>query len=182
MPLFYTFSVGIHGASGRPDEAIEEFQKALELDPNPGLAYFHLGVAYVRKGLMDDAIQAFIKSRGLEAHAGFSSWAEGSLGIIYQAKGEREKASRVLDELLEQKKKTYVAPTMIGLMWGALGDSDKAFESFDQACEERDSLMPLIPCYIQFFIDLSPAKSNLNKVRDDPRFKALLKRMKLDEG
>jgi serine/threonine protein kinase/Tfp pilus assembly protein PilF len=182
MPLFYTFSVGIHGASGRPDEAIEEFQKAMELDPNPGLAYFHLGVAYVRKGLMDDAIQAFIKSRGLAVHAGFSSWAEGCLGIIYQAKGEREKAGRVLDELLEQKKKTYVAPTMIGLMWGALGDSDKAFESFDQACEERDSLMPIIPRYIQFFIDLSPAMSHLNKVRDDPRFKALLKKMKLDEG
>jgi TolB-like protein/Tfp pilus assembly protein PilF len=181
MPMFYTFSVGIHGASGKLDESIEEFKKAIELDPNSGLTYFHLGVAYVRKGLLDDAIQAFEKSRELAENSGFFSWAEGGLAIISLAKGEKQRAERILKELLEKRKKTYVASTMVALIWGALGDLDKAFEFFDQAYEERDPLMLVIPIYIHFFMDISPAVSHLIEVRMDPRFKALIKKMKLDE-
>ena len=179
MPLFYTFSVGIHGASGKPDEAIKEFQKVMELDPNFGLAYFHLGVAYVRKGLLDEAIQTFQKFRELSIY-GYGGWAESNLGFIYLAKGEREKIIRLLDELLEQKEKGPVSPTGIGMLYGALGDFDKAFELFDLACEVRDSLLVMIPVYIEFYVDLSPASSRLAEFRNDPRFKALLRRIKLD--
>jgi serine/threonine protein kinase/Tfp pilus assembly protein PilF len=181
MPMFYTFSVGIHGSSGRLDEAIEEFKKAIELDPNSGLSYFHLGMAYVRKGLLDSAIQAFEKSSVLAEHSGFSSWADGSLAIVSLAKGERDKAERILEELLEKRKKFYVAPLIIAWIWGALGDLDKAFEFFDQAYEERDQLMLVFPIYIHFFLNISPAMSHSLEVQKDPRFKALIKKMKLDE-
>jgi serine/threonine protein kinase/Tfp pilus assembly protein PilF len=177
MPLYYAFSVGVHGASGKPDEAIQEFQKVKELDPNFGLAYFHLGVAYIRKGMMDEAIQAFQKSRELALYRG---WAEGNLGSIFLAKGEKERTVQILGELLEEIKKSYVAPTSIGLLYAALGDTERAFEYFERACEERDSLMIVIPVYIEFYIDLSPALSSLKEFRDDPRFKALLKKMGLD--
>jgi hypothetical protein len=40
--------------------------------------------------------------------------------------------------------------------------------------------MIVIPVYIEFYIDLSPALSSLKEFRDDPRFKALLKKMGLD--
>jgi serine/threonine-protein kinase len=182
MPLFYIFSVGIHGAAGYPDKAIEDFHKAIEMDPNSHLAYFHVGVAYCRKGLMDDAFQAFQKCRGLEGESGFSSWADAALGIIYLAKGEKEKADRIVEDLLEKRKNTYISPVMVGLMLGALGDTDRAFEFFDIAYEERDSLLLLIPIYIKFLIDLSPTTSHLPEVRDDPRFKALPKKIKLDEN
>jgi Flp pilus assembly protein TadD len=139
-------------------------------------------VAYVRKGLLDDAIQALEKSRELAENSGFFSWAEGGLAIISLAKGEKQRAERILKELLEKRKKTYVASTMVALIWGALGDLDKAFDFFDQAYEERDQLLLVLPnIYIHFFIDLSPAVSHLIEVRADPRFKALIKKMKLDE-
>jgi serine/threonine-protein kinase len=181
MPMFYTFSVGIHGASGKLDEAIEEFKKAIELDPNSGLTYFHLGVAYVRKGLLEDAIKALEKSRELAENSGFFSWAEGGLAVISLAKGEKQRAELILKELLEKKKETYVASTMVALIWGALGDLDKAFEFFDRAHEERDQLLLVIPIYIHFFMDIFPAMSHLMEVIEDPRFKALLKKLKLDE-
>ena len=36
-----------------------EFAKAMEIDPNNGLAYFHAGVAYSLKGLLDEALKYF---------------------------------------------------------------------------------------------------------------------------
>lgn len=165
MPLFYAFSVGIHYAVGKPDEAIEEFHKATELDPNMGLAYFHAGTAYARKGLIDEAISAFEKSKELSVYSG---WAEGMLGIAYLARGEREKAKRILEELLEKKKKDYVSSFCIGVLCGALGHLDEAFEHMEKAVEERDSIMPLFHIY-----------ANTDALRDDPRFRTLLKKLNL---
>jgi serine/threonine protein kinase/tetratricopeptide (TPR) repeat protein len=168
MPLLYAFSVGIHGASGRLDEAIEDFHKATELDPNNGLAYFHAGVAFFRKESMDEAIEAFQKSIELAVYAG---WAEANLGLISLAKGEREKAEHILDDLVEQKKKkAHVSSTCIAFLWGALGNFDKAFEFFDKAYEERDSVMVYVHIYTNFFA---------GEIQKDPRFKTLLRKMKL---
>ncbi len=49
MPILYAWSVGIHGAGGRPEEALEDFSKLLQIDPTIGLAYFHAGMAYFRR-------------------------------------------------------------------------------------------------------------------------------------
>jgi TolB-like protein/Tfp pilus assembly protein PilF len=168
MPLLYAFSVGIHGASGRVDEAIEDFHKATELDPNIGLAYFHAGVAFFRKGSMGEAIEAFQKSIELAVYAG---WAEALLGLSSLKKGKREEAEQILEDMLEQKKKTNVSSTSIALLWGALGNLDKAFEFFDKAYEEHDSLMVYVHIYANFTVPAIPK---------DPRFKSLLKKMKLD--
>jgi len=170
MPLLYAFSVGIHGASGRLDEAIEDFHKATELDPNIGLAYFHAGIAYLRKERIDEAIKAFQRGKELAIYAG---WAEIGLGLSSLKKGKREEAEQILEDMLEQKKKTNVSSTSIALLWGALGNLDKAFEFFDTAYEEHDSLMVYIHIYTNFLVPEIPK---------DSRFKALLKKMKLGSG
>jgi len=169
MPLFYAFSVGIHGASGKLDEAIEEFRKATELDPNIGLAYFHAGIAYFRKKSMDEATKALQKSKELAVYAG---WAEVILGLIALAQGERGKAEQILEDMLERKKKTNISSTAIAYLWGALGNFDKAFEFFDKAYEERDSLMVYIHIYTNFTVA---------EIQKDPRYKALLKKLKLEQ-
>lgn len=165
MPLFYAFSVGIHAAIGKPDEAIEEFKKAMELDPNKGLAYFHVGTAYVRKGMMDDAIAALTKSKELAMYGGR---AEIYLGTVYLALGERGRAERILQDLLEQKTRANVSSTVIAFLFGALGNLDKAFEFIERAINERDSLIPYIHVY-----------ADLGSLRNDPRFRVLLERLKL---
>jgi serine/threonine protein kinase/Tfp pilus assembly protein PilF len=167
MPLLCAFSVGIHGGAGQLDEAIREFHKATELDPNNGLVYFHAGIAFFRKALMGEAIDAFQKSKELEVYAG---WAEGPLGIISLAKGEREKAEQILEGMLEQKKRTHISSTSIGLLWGALGNFDKAFEFLDKAQEEHDSLMVYIHIYADFLVP---------EIQKDPRYNNLLKKLRL---
>lgn len=169
MPLFYAFSVGIHWSVGKFDEAISEFQKAIEMDPNSGLAYFHVGVAYSLKREFEKAITAFQKSKELAVYSG---WADCWLGFIYAGRGEKQEAEKILEDMLAEKKKTYVSSANIAWLWGALGNFDKAFEYFDKAYEERDTLMPFVHIYTKMFVP---------KIEEDPRFKALLKKMKLDE-
>ncbi|MCX6577861.1 MAG: protein kinase [Candidatus Aminicenantes bacterium] len=169
MPLFYAFSVAIHCAVGKPDDAISEFERAVEMDPHSGLAYFHVGVAYVLKRETEKAITALQKSKELAVYSG---WADGMLGLIHISEGDREKAERILEEMLAQKKRAYVSSMSIGWLWGALGNFDRAFEYFDKAREERDTLMPFVHIY---------TKIHAPEIQKDPRFRALLKKMKLDE-
>ena len=168
MPVYYAWSVGLHVAVGRPDEALQEFARALEIDPNPGLAYFHAGMAYARKGLLDEALDTFEKGKRLVV---FPGWAEANLGLTYLKKGDREKAARILEEMIEDRNKINVSATNIAWLAGALGKLDLAFEFLDKAHEERDVLMAFIHIYTEW---ICPA------ISADPRFKDVLIKMKLD--
>jgi len=167
-PLFYAMSVGIHRIVGKYDEAIQEFHRAIELDPNIGLAYFHLGCVYLDKGMMGEAASTFKKSMELVTGSG---WAEAKLGIIHVLQGEREKAYQILEELVERKKDTYVESYSIACLYSHLGHTDKAFEYLDLAYEERDTLMPYLNVLTVFEFS--------KEVYADPRYKKLLKKMKL---
>jgi tetratricopeptide (TPR) repeat protein len=167
MPLYYAWSVGLHTATGRYDEAIQEFAKAVEIDPKLGLAYFHAGLAYAGKGELDTAIEFLEKSKEFGVWPG---WAEACLMLVHLKEGEKEKVARAFQEQLAEIEKTV--PSFACLAWqaAALGDFDQAFKFFDKAYETRDSVMPFVHVYTDFFV---PA------LQHDPRFNELLARMKL---
>ncbi len=167
MSVYYAWSAGIHGCAGKFDEALQECAKALEIDPNNGLAYYHAYSYYMVKGLLDKALEAFEKSK----ESGFFGFGSNAASI-YLLKGDRENAERLFEEMIETKKTTPQVSSMLisGLAWN-LGKRDLAFEFLDQAYEERDIQLPLIGNLARYFCPGMPA---------DPRFKALLARMKLD--
>jgi len=168
MPLFYAWSVGLHWSASRPDEALREFAKAMEIDPNLGLAYFHAGMAYYQKGLLGQAVEAMERGQKLFAPPG---WANGMLGLIAIKKGDRETARRILGEAIEHKKTVkHTSSTALAWLAAELGELDLAFELLDMGYEERDTLMGFVHVYSEL---LSPA------LAADPRFKALLAKMKL---
>jgi tetratricopeptide (TPR) repeat protein len=150
--------------AGRSDEAIEQLNKALEMDPNYGLAYFHLGHTYKHTGLYDEAIEAFQKAIELGI-----SLAVSELGSVYARSGEVDKAEKIIHELEERSKQEYVPKISIAEIYGALGEMDKAFEWYNKAYEERDSLMFLLKTWPGF-----------NNIRSDPRYTALLKKIGLE--
>jgi len=169
MPLYYGWSVGLRWSVGKPDEALRELVKALEIDPNMGLAYFHGGVAYFLKGQLDEAGDTLEKGKKLFAPPG---WMEGVHGIILSIMGDRDKAARILEEMIEAKRTVKnVSAVCIAWLAGNVGNLDMAFECLDTAYEERDILMCFIHVYTETFC---PA------IAADPRFKKLLAKMKLD--
>jgi TolB-like protein/lipoprotein NlpI len=169
MPLFYAWSVGMHWSVGRPDEALREYARAMEIDPGLGLAHFHAGMAYFVTGRLDECAEALEKGKRFFAPPG---WAEGTLGLAEIKRGNRDMAAKRLEEALEHKK-VIKHISSVGIAWLAagLGRLDLAFEHFDKAYNERDTLMAFIHIYVDV---LSPS------LAADPRFKALLAKMKLD--
>jgi len=74
---------------GNLDKALEEYQKALQLNPNYTQVYTNLGTVYLEKQDYDQAIQQFKKVIELNY---YDRKAHYNLGFAYLKKGEVEKA------------------------------------------------------------------------------------------
>jgi tetratricopeptide (TPR) repeat protein len=151
----------------RYDEAQEQFKKTIEMDPSYGLAHFYMGVLYINKGSYEEAIPEFQKAIEL---TGGLSWAFGNLGYAYAMLDQKDEAEKILHALEERSKEEYIRSTTLVGLYYALRDINRSFECLEKALEERDPLMP--------FIKVLP---ELDFVRPNPRFKALLKKMNLDK-
>lgn len=75
--------------AGNSEKAIEEYQKALELNPNLAQAHTNLGTVYLGQGDYDKAIGHF--KRVIELNY-YDTKAHYNLGLAYLYKGEVEKA------------------------------------------------------------------------------------------
>ena len=143
------------------DQAIEEIQKILELDPNYFWAHYLLGEAYLQKGEYGKAIGAF--GRG-----NVPQYRDGHLGYAYAVSGQPEKARKLIEELQAGSQPEHLAPYHLAMIYFGLGEKDKAFDWLDKACEQHSTQL--------FWIKTVP---DLDSVRSDPRFQAILRRMNL---
>jgi hypothetical protein len=92
----------------------------------------------------------------------------GALGQAYALDGKPAEARAMLARLVEKAKHSYVPSNTMALVHTALGETDRALDLLELACERRD--LPLSA------IKVHPAYDALRK---EPRFAALLKRIGL---
>jgi hypothetical protein len=95
------------------------------------------------------------------------------IGIIHNLRGDKEKAYEILNKYTEQAQqekaqKEYGPYYGLAVLCFSLVEDDLGFEWLDKAYEARDTFMYQIK--IDFLLD---------RVRSDPRFRVLLKKMKL---
>ncbi len=136
------------------DRAIEQERKTLEMDPNFGVAHGILGRAYLQQGRYADAIT--------EAQKAPSRFV---LARAYLKSGNIGKAQKVVEDLKDLSKRSYVTANAIALAYIGLDDKERAFEWLEKAYEDR-SLRPDL-------MRVDPAYDNL---RSDPRFQDLMRR------
>jgi serine/threonine-protein kinase len=149
------------------DQALRELTQSLDLDPNYAQTYLYLGWVYEQQGKYAEAI-AHIQ-RGLDLSGGESEMA-GALGHAFAAAGKRDEAEKLVAELKERSTRQYVAPFDVALIYAGLGDKNATFEWLDKAYEDRSSWFTWMAVDARF-----------DGVRGDPRFRDLLRRMKIPE-
>jgi len=150
---------------GRKDEALELARKAYDLEPTHPLGRWMLGLAYVEKGMYSEAIS--LDEQWLQTDP-TNQFALRDAGIAYAKAGRRDKAEEIINRFREIAKTQYVPTCRIAMIYGALGDKDKAFVELNKAFEMRD--------WELFRMNVDTYWVPL---RDDPRFKELVKRLKL---
>ena len=146
----------------RFDEAIEQLNRTLTVDPNFFAARYALGTAYHAKGNYAEAIAEFRKALALNE----DPWAKALLARSLAKSGQRSEASKMLDELQSEAGHRYVPSAGLAIVFGALGEKDKAFVWLEKDVTERTPRPPLF--------SVNPVFDDL---RDDPRFQDLLRRI-----
>jgi tetratricopeptide (TPR) repeat protein len=149
------------------DQAIEQFQKTLELDQNFPPPHNFLPAAYEQKGMYSEAIAEFKKAIPLTVG---SEWtlAKAGLGHVYAVSGKKSEAQTVLDELKQGSGQEYVSANSFALIYAGLGEKDQAFAWLDKGYEQRAFQMQ--------WIKIEP---RWDGIRSDARFQDLMRRVGL---
>ena len=172
-PLTYRVAGYSYFMGRKYDEAIEEYRKGLELEPDQ-ITYFGLVLALAQKGEYAAAISEAEKATKLNN----STLLLTGLASAYALAGRRADSYRVLRQLEEISKRQgpapawhvqpahYVCPYEVAGVCAQLGEKDKAFEWLAKAYQSRSCL---------YWLRQDP---RLDSLRSDPRFHELLSRMR----
>ena len=154
------------------DDAIAKYQVTLQSDPEFWVARHYLALAYVQKGMHDDAIRelrTLIKAPSSgpvpEEVVASDTEASASLGFAYAMAGRKAEAQDILNKLQSLSARRYVSGLYFAIVYAGLKDNDRALEYLNKAYEARHPGLVLIRIEPMF-----------DSLRSDDRFKQLVKR------
>ena len=145
--------------AGRYDEALSQIRKANALEPNPVETVFPLGVIYVEKGMLQQAIEEFQKLDD-QPHA------LGHAGNAYARMGRADDARKLILKLQQHVQNEGVGRYEIALIYAGLGEKDQAFAWLEKSFAAHDKGLT--------YLKIDPC---LNPLRSDPRFQDLVRRV-----
>ncbi len=152
--------------AGRYDEAIVQYQRVLSLDPNFANTFSGLGLAHWQKGMKPEAIAQMRRYIELSG----SSIGKGSLGFFLARSGQRDEAVKLLAELKQASSQQYVPFTAVAFIHLGHGEKEDALDWLEKEIDARGS-------YSTYYATMP----ELDDLRTEPRFKAMLKRLNLPE-
>ncbi len=185
-------------AMGRFPEAVQEAERAHELDPLSPSITTSLATQYRSAQRYDRAVEELSAVLELDpnfapAHQGLGKTYEAmglwklaieefqksaalshnteslsALGHAYSASGDRAEALKIVEQLQAQSSKSYVSPFDMAAIFTGLGDKPKALQYLEQAYRERDSRLPFLAVDRWF-----------DPLHSDPRFVELCRRLRL---
>ncbi len=147
--------------------AIEQCNRSLELDPNYGAAHRTLASAYLTQGRKAEALVEAQKAVKLLNNESVSLK---TLGYVQAASGNRKEALAIIKELEERYPKHQADGRDIAEVYAGLGDKDQVFAWLEKDFQVHDHSLAQLRL-----------ESGFDIVRDDPRFKDLLRRMRLPD-
>jgi TolB-like protein/Tfp pilus assembly protein PilF len=145
--------------------AVEECEKAEQLDPKYFMLHFIAGRAHMRLNNYAKAIGHLKLAR---TGTGEMPLMDAALGLAYAVSGKKGLTAKLADQFKAAAKKRYIPPTYFGMLFAGLGDKDKALEWLEKAYEERaDGLT---------WLNVEPM---LDDLRSEAKFQDLVRRIGL---
>ena len=149
------------------DRAIDQYHRALDMDPNFAIAHLYLGRAYVQKGNLEQGIvEGETATRLSGGHPFYMAW----LGYAYARAGNRNEALRILQHLKAISRQKYVAAHDVAAIYAGLGEQSRAIAWLNKAYDERS--------YTVLQLEVEP---EFDSLRSDPRFRDLVHRIGLPQ-
>ncbi|MBZ5683764.1 MAG: tetratricopeptide repeat protein [Acidobacteriia bacterium] len=147
------------------DECIKQALTAIEVDPNMTLCHMVLGVAYSQTGQSAAAIEAYEKGIAL---GGMLAIQKACIGNVHGRSGDSAKAWKILDELEQLSRNTYVPFMASVFVFEGLGMKDLAIEALEKAYTGRETTLVFLKTWPHF-----------DQLRQDPRFQDVERRIGL---
>jgi TolB-like protein/Tfp pilus assembly protein PilF len=148
----------------RYDEAIVLSRRAIELDPNHWSGHLDLGLALEQKHHYSDALSELQKATAAANNKLWISFIAHDLALS----GDRAGAKKIIADLKELSKRTYVSPWLFAMIYPDFGDKDEAFKWLEACYETREHDL--------VFSNVWPMFDNL---RTEPRYQDLMRRVGL---
>jgi serine/threonine protein kinase/tetratricopeptide (TPR) repeat protein len=164
--MAYTAAINHYWARD-PDTAAELIERALELEPNGYFAHWVRGRIYSVKGLHEEAISATMRAVQVANH---NPMLVSALGVSYACGGRYAEAEELINELKNRSEREYIAPHHIAEIYLALNRTNEALEWFERAVEEHNPLV----------MGMAVAQ-HYDPLRNEPRFRALLRKINLPD-
>ena len=150
----------------RYDEAIAQYKRVLVREPNFAYAHVALSRAYGAKGMYSEAIAETRRYTELNN----DSVGEGNQGLWLAKSGKRDEALKLLGALKQESSRRYIQNYDFALIYIGLGDKEEALNYLEKHMDARAETA-----------NTYAVAPELDDVRSEPRFKAMLKRMNLPE-
>lgn len=148
------------------DDAVAELRQATDMQPNSVVVDVWIVKSYLKQGRADDAVAA-----DLQVYANrdrLDTKQLETLRAAYSDGGLRGYWARLREVILRPYSSSVFGPWYLAEIHAYLDDKDEAFRWLDKAYEVKSGTMP--------WIKVDPS---LDRLRSDPRFSALLRRMGL---
>jgi tetratricopeptide (TPR) repeat protein len=169
------FSVGISSSlawayyyARRWDDAIAQFKRTLDMDPQSLAAHEGLVKCFQQKNMEKEVVEEL----GAEMHVSHDEQAAELIQSSYQSTGYQGMLRTLylteLKQFQQTAKQTYISPLIQAELYSLLDEKDQAFEWLEKAYRERSSKLT--------DLKLDPDFDNL---RSDPRFTALVRKIGL---
>ncbi len=147
------------------EDALEQCDHAIELNPHFSPAYLTLGLVQEQRGEFDEAGAAFQRGLQLSPH---SPMMQAALGRMLALSGKREESVRILRELHGLAERRYVSPFDLALCHFALDQTEDGFTWLAKAFQDR--------CFELISLRVDP---RWHALRRTPRFDQLISQLGL---
>jgi tetratricopeptide (TPR) repeat protein len=154
-PFAYQLRGVYYSKLGNSTEAINDFNKSIELNPQNVATYNSLGLEYLKLDEFNESIQKFNKAIMLKPKDEMSFI---NRGIAYEKLSNYNQAIKDFDKAIKINKYSYIAYLDRGVVYGKLGKHIKALQDFSKAIQINQS-------YGDAYYNRALMHSNLNNYK-----------------